>query len=125
MRYVRKHAESDIAENKVKTGKDYSPAVGWLLEKIAMTSMDHDGLVGIFFHDVPRLTERIKRFGNGDEVYFGETMKSARAMSLYCGRKSIQEVQELKKEIDRYGRSLQTIDGQLYSHLDPIEPGAF
>jgi len=129
LNYITEHAENDIAENKVTTRSDYSPAVGWLLERIVMLEDTFPGYMSfpmnIMFQEVPNLKEMIRRFGKRgeDRIEFNGTMKCAVAVHEYLESHPYDK-RELNRRISEYGESLQFIDGNMYSHLDPVEAGS-
>ena len=106
MGYVTNHANMDIEHNRARTGKDYTPAVGWLLERIAMKSTDtgYGELQfpqNIMFTEIPNLRKMITELGKGgDSVDFHETMKSAVAVHSYLQNHSYDGI-ELGRSGDR------------------------
>lgn len=127
MNYITSHANMDIEQNRMMTGRDYTPAVGWLIERIVMKSCTplHGDLPfpqNVMFTETPNLKEMIKRFGGGDRVEFFETTKCAVAVHEYL-RSHPHEGVELRRKLGQYGEELQIIEGNRYNYLYPIEVG--
>ena len=126
MDYVTSHANMDIEQNRSQTGNDYTPAVGWLVERIALKSTPAYGELpfpqNIMFTETPNLKEMIKQFGGGDSVDFHETTKCSVAVHTYL-QDNPDDGTELKRRLWQYGEELQVIDGNKCSYLDPVEAG--